>query len=285
MEYLLLGISLCLGSLKNLTSKFSSGITKNLKGLFYINTVTSVAAIIIFALSGISFKSMGSPLFVILAFFYGMATVLSQSMYIYAVQKGSVSVCTMIYSCGFLIPTIFSFLAYGDSFGIFNIIGIALLVISIFLISGKEESKKSNAYMLLAFVAMLASGTVGILQKVFVKTFGTSNLNSFLFLSFLFMLAASSLGFLFAEGKLPKDDKKAFYTVPVILALCTVFCNKINLFLSGRLNGIIFFPVVNGGVIFLTAVLSYFILKEKNSLRKNAGIIISIVAIAISFIK
>lgn len=57
--------------------------------------------------------------------------------------------------------------------------------------------------------------------------------------------------------------------------------NRLNITLSGTLDAILFFPAFNGGVIFLSAILSVFCLREKMSLCRTLGIFIGIVSICI----
>ena len=55
--------------------------------------------------------------------------------------------------------------------------------------------------------------------------------------------------------------------------------NKINLYLSGTMKSAIFFPIVNGGGLMLTAISSQIIFKEKLDAQKWLGIIIGIVEV------
>ena len=60
--------------------------------------------------------------------------------------------------------------------------------------------------------------------------------------------------------------------------------NKTNTYLSGVLPSVIVFPVINGGVILATTIVSRFIFKEKLSLLQKAGLAVGalgIVCIAI----
>ena len=60
--------------------------------------------------------------------------------------------------------------------------------------------------------------------------------------------------------------------------------NKLNLYLTGVIDGVIFFPFLNGGAIGFTALFSFVIFKEKLNLRQWIGIffcIISIILVAI----
>lgn len=70
-----------------------------------------------------------------------------------------------------------------------------------------------------------------------------------------------------------------------IAAACIASANKLNLYLSGILDGIIFFRCVNGGYISLSALFSKLIFKERLSCLQWAGIAGSIAAIMLITLK
>ena len=56
---------------------------------------------------------------------------------------------------------------------------------------------------------------------------------------------------------------------------------KVNIYLSSAIDAVVFFPSFNGGVIFLSAVLSVLLLKEKLKPKTAIGIILGIAGICI----
>ena len=56
---------------------------------------------------------------------------------------------------------------------------------------------------------------------------------------------------------------------------------KVNIYLSSSIDAVVFFPSFNGGVIFLSAVLSVLLLKEKLKPKTAIGIILGIAGICI----
>ena len=57
--------------------------------------------------------------------------------------------------------------------------------------------------------------------------------------------------------------------------------NKLNLYLSGVIDSMIFFPLVNGGNIILTTVLSFVLFHEKLSKRQCVGILVGTIAVVL----
>jgi|LSQX01.3.fsa_nt_gb drug/metabolite transporter (DMT)-like permease len=289
MKYLTLLISICLGTSKNIVSKAGNHIFSDLANILQTNVITAVFGLIIFGISGINHMIFSNTTLIILALLYGLFTMLSQMLYIDAVELSPVSVCSLIYSCGFLIPTLFAVLFFKEGFSLFQLVGVAILVLSIFLVTGNIQSSKNFKGILLALLAMVCSGCVGVLQKLFTTVDFAFELNDFLFLSFMFMLIISLFLKAFISENRKNDIKikinftNAFY--PVALSLSVVFGNKLNLYLSGVIPGIIFFPCVNGGCIALTTLSSKILFKEKLTTIQWFGILGSIIAITLIAMK
>ena len=103
------------------------GVLNGNKHSFYITQTVlfGVAAAMIFILN---IKSIGRPSVtaVILAVAYGIFTVSSQWTYTIALTKTPVSVCAMVYSFGFIIPTVFGTAVWHERVNAFKIISILL---------------------------------------------------------------------------------------------------------------------------------------------------------------
>ena len=72
---------------------------------------------------------------------------------------------------------------------------------------------------------------------------------------------------------------KKFYLLALLLSLSVVIANKLNMFLVGALPGLVFFPVINGGTIMFSAIVSKYLFKEKLSVLSWCGIFTGILAI------
>ena len=282
--YILLLLSLCLGVSKNIISKWGEKSFGFLNGLMSVNIITSIVALFVFA-TGISGIGRAiSPLFFLMAFLYGIFTLASQSFYITAVKGGSVSICSLIYASCFIIPTIYSVIRNGETVGLYKGLGIAFMIFSVILVSLKNNTDKnfSQKSIKYALLAMCSAGSVGILQKEFGNIYPQNLLDTFLLLAFFFMLIASVMFKIFISTRIKKQSviyNKLFFIPAVLLSLSVVFANKLNLILVANIPGIIFFPLINGGTIMLSAISSGIFFKEKITARIWTGITIGIVAI------
>lgn len=296
IDYLLLGGALSVAVTRNIFGKTKKEYFSGLKNLMTLNLVTAVIALVIFAVTGLKFSNIDGVGFLIISLAYGTFIVLGQTLNLMAVKNGDVSVCTMIYSSGFIFPTLFSVLILKEDAGAMKFIGLALMVVAIVLINLRisKKEKKSYFYLLFAIPSMLCSGVLGILQKIFFKNFDQGQ-NEFLFLSFLFVIVISGACILFEiyKNKSAKTQKnqenqakdaegvKKYLTAIGSYAVCAAIVYKLTMYLSGVLDGMIFFPVFNGGTLIVTSMISMLFLKEKSTLFKVLGIAIGVLAIVL----
>ena len=282
--YILLSVSLCLGVAKNIVSKWGEKSFGFLNGLMSVNIMTSIVALAVFSSGFTGIKSAFAPLFIVMALIYGLLTLGSQSLYITAMKSSSVSVCSLIYASCFVIPTVYSVIRNGETISLSKLFGIMLLLFSVVLVSLKnksdnDSSRKSIKY---AVLAMCSAGGVGILQKEFGNIYPQDLLNTFLLFAFFFMFLSSlifKLVLLVKDEKQPVTYNRLFFVPAILLSLSVVFANKLNLILVANIPGIIFFPLINGGTIMLSAVCSGIFFKEKLTVRIWTGIVIGIAAI------
>lgn len=277
MNYLLLIITLILGTSKNLISKGGGAPFSGREALLNINIITAVLALIIFGAGGVGFSAMSAGLIIISAFF-GVFIMLSQMLYISALKKEQVSVCSLIYSCGFIIPTFFGAFYYNETILIFDIIGVIVMLAAVWLVSGYEKGHKVSKYLIMAFGAMFSAGMVGVCQKVCIKTFGSERINDCLFVAFAFMLAISAVMKLLSKEKAAKPQGITALLM-LLFGIAVVFQNKLNLFLSGEFPSMLFFPTVNGGCIALTSVFAWILFRERLTKKQVAGVVLSLLAI------
>ncbi len=278
MDYILLGISLCFGTAKNLIAKAGEDIFAGTKRLMLTNIITSLVALAIFGVQGLDFSRIIDPAFLLMAFLYGICTMSSQSLYILAVNGGSVSICALIYASCFLIPTVFSAVYDREPVSVMKITGIAALIVSIALVSlrGKRGHAIDKKHLLLALLSMCAAGGTGILQKLSVRQF-PGQTNEFLFAAFAFMLIQSG-GVLLLRSPEKKGYSRKYWIYAVLLALSVVIASRLNMHLAGALPGMMFFPVINGGTIMLTALVSGALFRDRLPPSVWGGIIISVIA-------
>ncbi len=278
MKYALLALSMSAAVTKNMVSRAGKAAFSSGRGMLRANMATAALGLIVFGAAGLDFSLMRGNL-LLLAAFYGLFTMLSQTLHIVAVRTGPVSVCSLIYASGFLIPSIFSTLAYGEPFSLGRGLGIALLLISIAMVSAPSAPENGGLWLLPAFGAMLSAGAVGVLQKLFRTAHPGAGMDEFLFAAFAAMLLIALA--LYPAFHDSGERVRGAPLMTLLLAAAMVTVNKLNLYLSGALPGAVFFPCINGGNMALTAVAAHFIFGERLKPGQIAGVIGAAAAIAI----
>lgn len=289
MNYILLVIATLMCSGKALVTKLIGNAAKSPHDVLLLNSalffVGSIAAGIS-STSGVNLFEISSvSLFwaAVLSFFL-LFTIIMQ---IYAMNSGPVSLGTLIYSLGFLIPIFYSAAFLGEDISLYQCFGIFLVIISLVLIVPPEKGQKfSFLWITFAFLAMLGSGTNAVVQKIHQNTFYKDELNVFVLYSFLF---ASVLAFiasliskklLHGERYMLFDNRRVIWLV-LAGGMIVGFMNVANTSLAGKIPAVIQFPVYNIGSMIITAVLGKIIFKDKLSVRKLCGFIVGLISVAV----
>ena len=275
MKYLLLLLSVLCAGLKSVFSKKSNEVLDEKNNIFTFN-------LFLFLTGGIIFLVLGwGEIFplqletVLLAVAYAFFTLSSQILLMQATKHGDVALSSMFYSSGFLVPITFSAIVYHEAILPRQYIGMALLLISFAVGVKITKGGVSPKWLAFAVSAMLAAGSVAVIQKVFRMSENKDRMYGFLVLSFAIMI----LGTLIIMPKKRTKPKPGFYRLAVIIGLCMAGANILNLYLSGVLDSVIVFSVLNGGAIVSSAVFARILVKEKLSVRKKIGVGLAIASI------
>lgn len=204
---------------------------------------------------------------VLYAVAFGTAAFFAQWCYTKALKSGTTAICTMIYSFGFILPTVSGTVFWNEPFGILSAMGlffaISAIVISSFCSEKKLDSKiKIRGFIVSGLIAALCSGGLGILQKMHQSSDDAVNVEAFLILSFIFASLISVNILPFCNKGDFKINFKSFAfsgTAGVCFGLVSLF----NTLLAGRLPTSIVFPTLNIGVMMMSFVAGCIVFKEK----------------------
>lgn len=220
----------------------------------------------------------------ILGLIYGIFTVLAQWLYTVALRKMPVSVCAMVYSFGFIIPTVFGTVIWHEEINMFKMISVLLCVLTVILSSVKigENAKKTEIGAVLPLiVSMIASGGLGIVQKLQQKFVHSSETGIFLFSAFLLagIVSAASALTVKSENSYAEEREKSFPPYVIAVGIAMAAANTANTLLAGRLPSVIVFPITNVGVILVSLIVSVVFLKEKITKKQVAAFCTGITAV------
>ena len=72
-----------------------------------------------------------------------------------------------------------------------------------------------------------------------------------------------------------------FLLFALLSGLLSCLYNRLNIYLSGALDGVIFFPSFNGGTVVLSTLLGVFLLGERLGWRQWLGMLVGVIGIVI----
>ncbi len=282
MIYVLLFLSVAFGTLKNTFSKQLGAMDKSTAQIHLINFYTMFLAWVVFIIVNKGFTT-ASILTIVIGILYALFSLISQIALISAMNCGPVAFTSLMFSCGFIISTILGAVYYRESIGVIKIVGIAVLVIAMWIcISPKKTQKFSGKWFTLSFIAFLCAGIVGFMQKLHQRSDSKGELDMMLIIAFGIMASVSLVLYIMSSNKNTAIIKsKSFILCGLALGLCIAVQNKNNLFLAGVLPSAIFFPISNGGIILGSTVAASIMFNEKLTKIQIFGMILGVIAISV----
>ncbi len=290
MNYLLLAFSVLINVSvsvsRNHFSKKEIEVKSDLQLFNMFNSILSVITLIVIALfmGGLGVPSLYT---VVIGTAYGMATALGAVFTLLALESGPLSYTTVITSCSMVIPAL-SGLFFGETVSLFQYIGIGIMILSFVLAvdtKGNQNNGTNLRWFVYSMLSFLFCGSVGVMQKIHQNSPHKNELSAFLIIAFL-VSAIYSLVMIFYYKKsqgasitvTQPAKRNKLILICLIIGIGFAFCNQINMYLSGVMASIIFFPVVNGGCMILTASVGLFFFKEKLSPKQMVGLVLGVIA-------
>lgn len=224
--------------------------------------------------------------------FWGVLYGLTQTCFILfktaAMSTGSVAITTLIGNSSLLISIFVSLIIWKEQVTIADIIGLALLAAAIFMCTYTKDATKStkhnNLWKYFAILFLIFAAGVGIVFKAFGKSGNLAYCGDMMFISSIVMIISNLVICLVTGGLKPNNmiaHNKSFVVLAVASGILSCLYNRLNIFLTGNMDALIFFPSFNGGVVFISAVLGALICKEKLQLTQVIGLIVGIFAICL----
>ncbi len=243
----------------------------------------TIGIILLCIISGISFRV--SVFSVVLGFLLGICNVLSTAYNLKAYSNGPFTYTTIIISFSSIIPTL-SGLFFGEKISKIQYIGVLLMLICLCLSpeKSKENQEFNFKWLVCCGIAFVFSGGIGVIQKFHQNSQAHKNeMAALLIIAFVFSVIFSAFKCFSTKRNnltdVKNNDSKKIIKIAAICGFSFAFPHTINLFLSGKLPSIIFFPAVNLCPMILGMLFALTFLKEKLIKKRWFGVAIGIVAI------
>lgn len=267
LEYILLTISIaaCLTATLQKNS-FSKNRAKNGADMHLFNLVSSVVCAVMFLIIALASGVGVSAYTAILGCAFGVVSAISAYCGLNAYKKGPASYTNLLIMSSMVIPALSGALFFNESIGVGKIIGVVLVLVAIGLsVCNKADKKASFSWLVVTLLAALFTGLIGVMQKIHQSSPSKHELMWFLCIAFA-ISAASSIVCLCLNKGLSRITVKTDGRLLLFMLGCGIAVllnNAINLYLSGVMDSIIFYPTVNGANILLLLIASLVFLKEK----------------------
>ena len=253
---------------------------------FYQNIFCFLSVSAVYLVSKTEFKF--SVFSVLLGAVLAVANILSLEGLLRAQACGSFAYTSVIVALSAIIPSMSGPIFFGEKVTLSQFIGIGLMIVCILLSPGKDEGEKKAVSMKwLAFcaVAFVFSGSVGVVQKIHQNSAAhKAEMPALLLTCFSVSFVLSFLKLIIERTRLKRaggslnKPTSAVLLFPAITGLCFAFPHTINLFLSGRLASVVFFPTINLCPMMLTMLYAVFGFRERLTAKQWAGIAIGILS-------
>lgn len=285
MQWLLLMVAIVFASMNSIVIRKAQLVESS--AIYRFNLLCSLVwCVCLFVANGCRIHLDGN--IILFAVIYGAAQTLFILFKTAAMNSGPVAITTLIGNCALIINVLVCLIWWKEPISGPDVVGLGMLLLGIALSTYKKAegdfTRKWKIY--LAFFLIFAA-SVGIALKAFSKTGASAYAGDMMFAAAVVMLLLYSAVCLiaggFGGGKQPADKKKtaAFIRYALIAGVFGCVYNRLNIYLSGVLDGVIFFPALNGGVVFLVTILSIVLLKEKLALKQGLGILLGIAGICV----
>ena len=247
-----------------------------------------------------------------IAFGSAIVTLLCVLLGVKVLKIGNMSLYSIFMQLGSIIlPTIVSLIFYNETLNWINYLGLAIMVLSLFLSFNKSEAKTNFKSILLYIAIFLLNGSIGIFFTIhqhnpqltagYDPTLNVINNDLFMFWYGICMVFLSFVTYLIVRFTDKNNDMQLIKTnefneaksktkilfivtllvLPIIYGICNGLGNYFIVYSTSpnRLISSVTYPIVNGGSILFSTLYGFILLKEKITIKNIIQIILIIISL------
>ncbi len=205
-----------------------------------------------------------------------------------SLRYGSLALTSLFSSYSLMLPTLYGFIRFKNPVFVSQLIGIALLLVSLYLTNmGKkdasEEAKKEKGnfkkWLPLVIIMALTNGMCAITQTEQQHQFGGAYKNEFMVVALLVSFAVLLIVGMLKE----RGDVKTVVRLGAFPAVLTGAANGVTnllvMVVTATIAASIFFPVISGGGMVLAYIISVTLFKEKFTTGQKIGILLGVASL------
>lgn len=247
-------------------------------GVYFFNAIISAAALLFFAVTAtkLDFDLSFIPYSIGFATSYAIATV----FLVLAIAYGSLSLTSLFFSYSLMIPTLYGLVFLKDDISVVFILGLALLVVSLFLANKNDKKAKfSFKWIICVILAFLGNGMCTVVQNMQQVAFDGAYKNEFMIVALAIVALVMSIMSLIKERKAMKVYAKAGWHWALICGLLNGMVNLFVMILSNSMPVSVMFPLISAGGLVVTYLVSRFVYKESLTKLQFVGFILGLAAV------
>lgn len=279
MKYILLALAVVTLSSQHIMKK-EYDVKRKAKNQLVFSFVSVFFAMIFFLMSSgfkLEFKMEILPYSIAFAVAYSVSVIGTNV----AISKGPLALSSMISSYAMLIPTAYGIIFLKEQISAFVYTGILFLIIALYLINAKKENRKFPlVWVFYMGMGFLGNGLCSTIQKIKQINLGPIRNNEFMILALAISLVMIGVAILFG-----KYDKKAMFKgaakYGAFVGLANGATNLLILLLTAVVPNAVLFPIVSGGAIVLTFLVSFVLYKEIPSRVQLVGYVFGAVGVVL----
>ena len=305
MGYLFVGLALLSGGIKAFCGKKISGKTPTIKNAILTNFIRMLFCIVfgflfVVAVDGVSALKMDT-MAILLALGGSLATCVFLVSWLLAMRKNAYMTVEAFVLASMLVPVLLKLALYGEKVGLFQWIGLAILLFSVWIMSiynNQTKGKLTAVGLILLLVVCLGNGLNSFTQNVFKTEFASLSAAAFNFYVYVFSAVLLGVTFLCIKEKPTVEEettktgedfteKEPLFdrTKLLLIAIMAIFlfCNSYFVTLAnGYLPAVKLNPLLNVSALLVGLFISVVFFKEK---LKTVSIIgISLMVLGVIFI-
>ena len=295
MGYLFLALALAAGITKGFCGKKTSFAIKSNSDSMIINVLRMLACIFIgFALMAVqgdiaSLRTDG--LMILICAMSGIASAAFVVSWLLSVKSGAYMMVEVFLLLGVMVPIVLCRIFFGEEIGIWQIVGIVILLAAVFIMCTYNVSlkgKMSVGAIALLILCGLSNGVADFSQKWFVQTYPKGSVAAFNFYTYVFAAATLLIAyFIFRATDKRGEDKprspiavvKPIIVYVIIMAVCLFANSYFKTLAAQELDAIMLYPLNQGGAVILSLLMSALIFKEKINWKCIVGIVLAFVSL------
>lgn len=255
--------------------------TGQVKGGTYTYSVLGGVGTVIFFL--VTAKDLTwDPRIVPYAVVFGISYVMSGIFGLKAIAVGSLSLTSLVINCALVLPTFYGLIFWNETGSVPLYAGILLLIIALILVNKTSVTTPvTGKWLLYVAISFLGNGMCSISQNAQQKALDGAGKNELMILALTIVILASSILALIKERDQIKLYVKKGMTTGLLGGVSNGVVNLMVMYLVGRLPASVVFPMISGGSIVLTYIVSRVFYKEKLSRRQTIGFLLGLLSIVL----